>query len=89
MVWRGEHVNTHCLPAPPPWAQAVARGTPSNITQEEMLQITSVRRIGPAPSAHTVERRTAPQGLQQPWRPQLVPLTEADWHQGPQGTMSL
>eukprot|EP00973_Karenia_brevis_P053929 7490340-Karenia_brevis.AAC.1 len=69
MVRRGEHVNTHCPPVPPPWTQAVARGTPINITKEEMLHITGERKTGPAPRAHIAERMPAPQGLQQPWCP--------------------
>eukprot|EP00973_Karenia_brevis_P019818 2716978-Karenia_brevis.AAC.1 len=30
-VWNG-HVETHCPPPPPPWAPALERSTPSNIT---------------------------------------------------------
>eukprot|EP00973_Karenia_brevis_P085088 11810516-Karenia_brevis.AAC.1 len=45
--------------------------------------------VGIAPKAHRVEVGLAPQGLEKIWYPQLMPSTEADWLQGPQGTISV
>eukprot|EP00973_Karenia_brevis_P052880 7350034-Karenia_brevis.AAC.1 len=55
-----------------------------------MLQINGIRGGGGhAPGALRVEKRPTPQGLQPIWHLQMVPLTEDDWRQGPQGLMSL
>eukprot|EP00973_Karenia_brevis_P049366 6848310-Karenia_brevis.AAC.1 len=42
LVWKGE-VKTECPPPPPPpWRPAILRGTPSNITMEEIMQMASM-----------------------------------------------
>eukprot|EP00973_Karenia_brevis_P047039 6529281-Karenia_brevis.AAC.1 len=93
LVWKGEHVKTHCPPPPPPRKPAVERGTPSNVTLDEMLNIVNLaskHHNPPTPEDHEAEQdQLSPQGRKEAKHQQLIALQGEDWLEGPQGTMRL
>eukprot|EP00973_Karenia_brevis_P076978 10689588-Karenia_brevis.AAC.1 len=82
-----------CPPPPPPWRPAVERGTPSNVTLEEMLKVlnmTSRHHHPPQLRVHEAEQHQhSPKGRTETKHKQLVTPTGEDWVAVPQGIMSL